>query len=257
MDEQWLWRGQANGTHRIEPAIHTRVENSGSLTDDRVKEATEKLIDATRGAALDNHESTTLPDLALLAMLQHHGAATPLLDVTLDPVVALYMAVVSPNPADRTRDGVLFAIKRPARQPIEKFDSRKFREIYDSLGTSGTSLYEAPDVSERLRIQRGLFMFGKVGVSDNATIPLTFELDGDPATHWLERRLNDRTAGRPPSARTDVAVFPIPENIRDLLQGWLEARSGMTTDFVYPTRWHQPHFEQFAKSHGRKSGLTP
>lgn len=39
---------------------------------------------------------TRLPDLALLALLQHHRAATPLMDVTLDPIVGLYMSVVGP-----------------------------------------------------------------------------------------------------------------------------------------------------------------
>lgn len=255
-DEQWLWRGQANGEYRLEPAIHTRVRDAAGLSDENVMKATNQLLKATRAAALDVHESTTLPDLALLAMLQHHGAATPLIDVTLDPVVALYMAVVSPNPKDISRDGALFAVRRPAKKSIEKFDSRDFDQVYNSLPASDVVTYEAPDVSERLRIQRGLFLLGKVDCTENTTLPLTFEVAGEPASHWLEKRLNEHGAGRPPTAKTKVAVFPIPSNIKKSLQGWLEARSGMTTDFVYPTRWHQPHFEQFAKSHGRKCELT-
>lgn len=254
-DEQWLWRGQANSGYRLEPAIHTRVREAGSLADADVLSTTQKLISATRFASLDRHESTILHDLALLAMLQHHGAATPLLDVTLDPVVALYMAAFSKNGADDHNDGVVFAIKRPAARPLEKFDSRPFADIYADLPADKVAAYEAPDVSERLRIQRGLFLLAKVLDSDNATIPLTFELEGSSAASWVSGRLNSNPKGRPPSAKTDVAVFPVSTKIKVPLRAWLEKRSGMTTDFVFPTRWHQPHFEQFAHSHGRHSPL--
>ena len=37
------------------------------------------------------------------------------------------------------------------------------------------------------------------------------------------------------------------------IQSWLEERSGLTRDFVYPTPWHQPHMDGFAVSHGRKA----
>lgn len=254
-DEQWLWRGQANAGHGLEPAIHTRVKRAKDLTDANVIAATLGLVRATRRAKLSVHEATDLPDLSLLAMLQHHGAATPLLDVTLDPVVALYMAVVSNNPDDGGRDGIIFAIKRPTVAQPEKFDSRRFSEIYKSLPAAGVVAYISPDVSERLRIQRGLFLLSKVHVSDYGTMPLSFETDTDTARHWVSERINTVTAGRPATTKTDVAVFIIPHETKPRLQKWLEARSGMTKDFVYPTRWHQPHFEQFAHSHGRQCVL--
>jgi hypothetical protein len=107
-DEPWLWRGQANAAYALEPAIHTRVRAHDTLNDDTVTRYTGGLLRAARLATLDDHEGTTLPDLALLALLQHHGAATPLLDVSLDPLVGLYMATVSPNPNDAEKDGAPF-----------------------------------------------------------------------------------------------------------------------------------------------------
>src|SRR5437763_213295 len=109
-DEPWLWRGQANSKHDLEPGMHTRVRRHAALNDDSVIIFTSALLEAARESGLDQHEGTKLPDMALLALLQHHGAATPLLDLTLDPIVGLYMAVVSPNLADSEKDGVLFAI---------------------------------------------------------------------------------------------------------------------------------------------------
>src|SRR5512147_2903423 len=90
VDEPWLWRGQANASFSLEPGMHTRVRNNSELNDEQVINFTKGLIKAARGAELDRHEETKLPDMALLALLQHHRAATPLMDVTLDPMVGLY-----------------------------------------------------------------------------------------------------------------------------------------------------------------------
>jgi hypothetical protein len=92
-DEIWLWRGQADGRYGIEPSIHSRVlaANDYPSTDLTVQRATVELIRVARKARLDRQGDTRLPDLALLAHLQHYGAATPLLDVTTDPLIALWM----------------------------------------------------------------------------------------------------------------------------------------------------------------------
>jgi len=144
------------GSFNLEPGMHTRVRRHGNLDDADVEAFTAGLIRAARSAALDLQDGTRLPDLALLALLQHHGAATPLLDVTLDPIVGLYMAVVSPSAADDDADGVLFAIRRPDAT-VAAFDTRPFADVYQAHA-SGVASYSAPDVSERLRIQRGHFL---------------------------------------------------------------------------------------------------
>jgi len=48
-------------------------------------------------------------------------------------------------------------------------------------------------------------------------------------------------------------VFRIASKFKPQIRGWLEARSGLTRDFVLPTTWHQPHLERFAASHGRNA----
>lgn len=252
-DEPWLWRGQANGTHRLEPGLHTRVAQAATLDDSGIETLTNKLIKAARDARLDRHEGTALPDLALLAMLQHHGAATPLLDVSLDPIVALYMAVVSPNPADAKKDGALFAIKRP-QESLAAFDSRPFVSVYSALSADSVVMYSAPDVSERLRIQRGHFLLGRVSTGDKrVTLPLTVP-SGPSVDTWIWKRMAKRGQKGPVTpATTDIAVFRIASKFKQTIQRWLEERSGMTPDFVYPTPWHQPHLGRFAASHGRRA----
>jgi hypothetical protein len=252
VDEPWLWRGQANTNFNLEPGMHTRVRRNAVLDDEHVTKFTKGLVRAARTARLDRHEDTVLPDLALLALLQHHRAATPLLDVTLDPIVGLYMAVVSPDPADATKDGVLFAIRKPGRE-ISDFDSQSFEEIYNSLDGK-TALYSAPDVSERLRIQRGHFLLGSVSVTDSrVTIPLSLDAGSPQKDSWIWKRMKGRgvVGVKPAAATTDVAVFRITAKFKGALRRWLEERSGLTPDFIYPTPWHQPHLERFAATHSR------
>lgn len=251
-DRPWLWRGQANSAFALEPSIHTRVRRHAKLTDGDVEAFARRLVTAARQAALDIHEGTCLPDLALLALLQHHGAATPLLDVTLDPVVGLYMAVVSPSIDDDERDGALFAITRP-ETTLDDFDSRPFADVYKACAGRGVALYSAPDVSERLRIQRGHFLLGQVSAEDaRVTIPLTLDRASRSKDRWIERRMRARGRRGPvPPATSDIAVFRITAKFKHAIRSWLEARSGLTRDFVYPTTWHQPHLERFAASHGR------
>jgi hypothetical protein len=255
-DEPWLWRGQANAAFALEPGLHTRISPHTALTDDNVISYTANLITAARTARLDRHEATTLPDMALLALLQHHGAATPLLDVSLDPLVALYMAVVSLSRLDRKKDGALFAIKRPSNS-VSAFDSRAFATIYEELPADAAALFSAPDVSERLRIQRGHFLIGKYSTADpRVAIPLTLDPRTPVQSAWIWTRMNHRgETGAIPGATTDVAVFRVTANFKEQIQTWLEARSGLTRDFVYPTSWHQPHLDRFAASHGRTASF--
>ncbi len=249
-DDPWLWRGQANGSFALEPGMHTRVRRNASLDDETVTMYTEGLIEAARRAELDIHESTRLPDMALLALLQHHGAATPLLDVSLDPMVGLYMAIVSPDPADDDKPGALFAIRRP-NLTIADFDSRSFRHVYEWIGNE-VAFYSAPDVSQRLRIQRGHFLIGPVSTTNSrTTIPLTID-PGTASDNWIGRRMAGRgTKAPPPRATSDVGVFRIAPTFKPVIRTWLEERSGLTRDFVFPTAWHQPYLERFAASHGR------
>lgn len=249
---EWLWRGQADSTHNLTAAVHTRIE-AGGLNDDRVKECTIDLIRAARRARLDEHEGTRLPDLALLAMLQHHGAATPLLDVSHDPLVGLYMAVVSPSPADDDKNGVLFAIRRP-EETLRAYESDRFRKTYCDLPDETPKFYTAPDISERLRIQRGNFLIAKV--SDNPRTSLPIKIDpvdkGTPLKHTPIYKFMEARRGRGrPTSPPQVAVFRVASDSKPQLKEWLETRSGLTREYMLPTAWHQPHLDAFCSAHGR------
>jgi hypothetical protein len=68
----------------------------------------------------------------------------------------------------------------------------------------------------------------------------------------MTKRMNSRgSRGSVAPAASDFAVFRVTANFKSRIRDWLEERSGLSRDFVYPSAWQQPHIERFAASHGR------
>lgn len=104
-----LWRGQSN-QYRVSPAAHTRlglkmdggeiIGTTEPFTDADVVAYTEELLHRARKFMVDS-QAAHLPDMALLALLQHNLIATPLLDVSADPLLSLTMALDGDKPATK------------------------------------------------------------------------------------------------------------------------------------------------------------
>lgn len=265
-DEVWLWRGQAVRDHNLEPGMHTRIRRSlGRRADEAAVAAeTSYLLKKAREAGIDRVNGTRLPDLALLATLQHYGAATPLLDVTVDPLVALWMiAFASPESVDALdqKTGALFAIKRPTSElTLTPLDARRYLSATEPSISVALSdkvwWYRAPDVTERLRIQRGSFLLGPFRpLAGRTTLPLQTETAGK---NWLENRLTKRgQRGNNARATTDVGLFRVRGGLKPYLRKLLSERSGLDTATVFPTPWERPFIEQFARGYGRARLLDP
>ncbi len=260
-EEIWLWRGQSQTNHAaLEPGMHSRIRKTKILLADEmnVRWATAQLIAAARENDLDRIDGLRLPDLALLAHLQHHGAATPLLDVTVDPFVGLWMVVhASGNDptADDGTDGVLFGIRRPEEPRwLVPLDSRPYwKEGVSVIATAiaeGVYWYRAPDISERLRIQRGSFLVGRLAKDDEVTFPLRWASDTD--AEWLKKRIEGLgKPGKPVTASTEVIAILVPCAIKAEVRKWLRERAGLTQEVIYPTPWHRPFLEEFCRGYGR------
>lgn len=264
-NEVWLWRGEAVDSYVLEPGMHTRIRNAlaaGSVVQDC--QETDDLITLARHSALDRVDGVVLPDLALLAHLQHHGAATPLLDVSVDPLVSLWMVVNASgdnvNGSD-SQDGKLIAIRRPPPSRwLDPFDGRPFAgedgSVCGQLRQGGLYWYRPPEVSERLRIQRGSFVLGRFEEgSDLTTLPIHVEA-GEEGKTWLAGRI-DQTGqpGRRVAAATEAVVFRVPRRIKGDLREWLDERAGLSRSVIYPTPWNRPHLEAFCSSHTRQAPL--
>jgi hypothetical protein len=238
--------------------MHTRVLRlpSARHTEDEVRAATADVLDAARNARLDEFDGATLPDVALLSHLQHHGAATPLLDVTVDPLVALWMAahasVASPEGADGST-GYLFGLRKPANQ-IAIMDARPYSAISSAMSANEMYWYHSPDVSERLRIQRGSFVIGHLDTSTTSsrTIPLREGSSPD----WLAERMKRMGMKNAVKSQSDVFAIRIRGACKSYLRRLLAERCGLDMRAIYPTPWHRPFVEDFATSYARLADIT-
>lgn len=146
---------------------------------------------------------TPLTPWELLALAQHHGVPTRLLDWSTNAIVAAWFAVSS---FPHNKDAVIFALKVD-RDDIEPLDSRSGKATKNGTFDSplaiqtGVYLIETAPVSERITTQRGIFT-----------------LHGQPKTGL---------------AVLDGDTFVIPEKLRSGLQGRL-LDLGIDASHIYP-----------------------
>ena len=91
------WRGHADIEWRLDSgAVRRLLQAEPYLRPERLEETVQRyetqLLDNARIAGHGHHEGRRLGDLELLALLQHHGAATRLLDFTENLLVATWFA---------------------------------------------------------------------------------------------------------------------------------------------------------------------
>lgn len=104
-----VWRGQVNAKWCLHSGLYRRVLATGSgpspNESDLVK-AEHRLLTIAR----ERWRYDQLPYLELVAHMQHYRAPTRLLDVSLNPLVALWFAVEQQHSDEDHQDGRLFAI---------------------------------------------------------------------------------------------------------------------------------------------------
>ena len=151
-----LFRGHADSTWKVEASGYRRLgENATPAT---FHNSTKRLIDDARLQGLDKKDGMKMPDLELLAELQHYGAATCLIDFTEHPYTALWFACHE----HQDRDGAVVA--------MASGDSEKFSEITgDNKDEKITKFLQQEKIwkwtpphaqNNRIVAQSSIFLFG-------------------------------------------------------------------------------------------------
>lgn len=90
---KFVWRGMADANYPVQSSLHrdfTLMEIEP--TEEVIRSHERKLIEKARDWGLAGSEFGHSTDLHILAMLQHHGVHTRLIDATYNPMTALWFA---------------------------------------------------------------------------------------------------------------------------------------------------------------------
>lgn len=114
----FCWRGVSNADYGLYSSLfrNLALNGPGSLpTEEDMQRAEQKILGMAR-----QRFRTDTPTMELFASLQHFGAPTRLIDVTMNALIALYFAVTDSGKSDQSSDGRLFAFGFIERDVVAK-----------------------------------------------------------------------------------------------------------------------------------------
>jgi len=172
----YMWRGQANMDWPMHSAAYRRLKSEGAhVTELRMRLYERRLIRLAAHQGYDYENGRKLSDLEVLAKLQHHGAATRLMDFSRNLLVALWFACKSePN-----NTGLLFGIHT---DNIGGYEGELETGTYDEIicqeelkEYSYPQTWQPPVVTKRIASQSAQFVYS--AISNDPAGSLTFNKD--------------------------------------------------------------------------------
>lgn len=167
--KRYVWRGVDDASHRMSSSLWRYVADKLGRrpTEDELRAYEVSIIEAARDWGIGVDQGLLPTEFHIAAQLQHEGVRTRLLDVTSNPMTALWFACVS----QIDKPGILFAFK------VSEWESVTTTKTYGdtSGGIGGKNQIElavrnTPDpflviprnATGRLAAQEGLFVTSRV-----------------------------------------------------------------------------------------------
>ena len=161
------WRGMRSIDYPLTSSLHRHIPEADEA---QLCAEEQRTLTAARQWGLGSGPTGWSSDLQLLADLQHFGTSTRLLDVTSNPMTALWFAaqqLSSQEIADGlSEDGVLLAIDVAGWPRFGRTPPSRFREaarplsweLNEALASRRPFVVEAHYPNDRLRAQEGFFI---------------------------------------------------------------------------------------------------
>lgn len=261
----FAWRGQVNASWALHSSLYRRLmwtKVPSPPPDEKALEEEEAAILAEAHRwGLHTGASGRLSALCQLAMLQHYGAPTRLIDVTFNPFIGLWFAVEKQwengSLKDEDKDGRLFAIdvsKRLINEDEERrrweddnrrpwpraTDNDKFRE-----STTSVLAWRPARFDHRIAAQNGGFLLGGAPGSSSPNGPAQWLKDPTkPGDRWtinevrqalsVALRINkiDAASGRDPNNPT--YTVRIKSSAKPEIREHLQVLYGYRHATIYP-----------------------
>src|ERR1035437_10194115 len=250
------WRGVSNADYALHSSIYRRINAfTGKVpTEVAVVALEEKILDQSRRRwRYDN-----MTALELMAHIQHYGGPTRLLDVSLNPFVALWFAVEQNYDAGRPiadTDGRLLIFDITDRQ-IELDDIWGGRQLPWKAATYGWCtelpvIWRPPSYNERIPAQNSAFLIGgvpKMGPGGNMRYRKA-PGDGTGASTWSAEEVRQTTSVTLSMNALDrklrknskpTFTLRIAAGAKKLIRSNLENRFGFNPSSMYPDLFGDP-----------------
>lgn len=248
---RYVWRGAADYRWHLESSLVReirRLDLVGMYSEVDVRATELAAIKAAREWGIGRELGASATDLHVLAVLQHHGVATRLLDVTTNPMTALYFACQETHP---NVAGVLFAfdvtdsevhptldnVDAPSYGALERPRQWTLRRALATSAVKGQPFLVVPALPDtRMLAQEGLFL--------TSATPRSQQLEGVRGVMLGTTRpvgrdtLQDlfsaatRPAGRPPSI--PFCAIVIHSSAKSRMRQHLEQTFNRTDRTMFP-----------------------
>lgn len=262
--QRLLWRGARNADWGVESSLYRALR--GVLGRSPVEQ---EMVDAERrilAHARTDWRFDGTPALEIFAELQHVGGPTRLLDVTENPMFALWFAterpVTSASAPEEEADGRIFAFVAPDKSDITLNNNWHTREpLWHSLrddahraekrwGTGAWRRYWRPPVyHSRIAAQSAGFLLD--GVALEAPRTGIGRVAPGERSRWTVEEMRSYSSmpleltrirdGVLPADRAPVFTFRVVLEAKSEIRDQLERRYGIRTSTMYPDMFGLAH----------------
>lgn len=214
------WRGFAS----IDFDLVSSLQRGQGLSDEHsLRSAESSSLTAAREWGLGFGYGGWAGDLQLLADLQHYGTSTRLIDVTSNPMTALWFACQPATPAGLSRSGLLLAINttdwprfgraQPSGRSNVMADPTGW-ELGHALDSGTPFVVESITPNDRLRAQEGFFIADRVPTVEEQSGPFKSLRIDYPRIHpdELTQALQNPHGSRAPDIRDRLPFVAVKVN---------------------------------------------